>query len=145
MPGTLLGHKNEKNIFKSGLKEFVSLHLCRFYTSYMQTVYKLVSCNCHLFLRFFFFSIIPIKYILNHSFSKCLIINVTRSYQKVWCGIWVWLPKKQMWGKWLEKFSFLTFLGRWNSFRPIPVLCVLCFWLKISTLLTTAWKEAQIG
>ena len=29
MPGTLLGHKNEKNIFKSGLKEFVSLHFIR--------------------------------------------------------------------------------------------------------------------
>lgn len=113
--------------------EFVSPQIRRFYTSYMQTVYKLVSCNCHLFLRFFFFSIIPIQYILNHSFSKCLIINVTRSYQKVWCGIWVWLPKKQMWGKWLEKFSFLTFLGRWNSFRPVPVLCALFLTQNINT------------
>lgn len=60
--------------------EFASPHLCRVYTSYMQTVYKLVTCICHLLLSFFFSSIVPIKYILNHSFSKCLIINVTRSY-----------------------------------------------------------------
>ena len=66
--------------------EFVSLHLCRFYTSYMQTVYKLVSCNCHLFLRFFFFQyhtykIYPKSFILQMPYNQC--------YQV--------LPKSMMW------------------------------------------------
>lgn len=61
--------------------EFASPHLCRFYTSYMQTVYKLVTCNCHLLLSFFFqyctYKIYPKSFIIQMPYNQCYQVLLT--------------------------------------------------------------------